>query len=160
MSFKRCRDILAKEVELVKQVACLQNLVREAVLNRNWTDFEGHFNDLGEMGEEISALETEREQLFAAMNRKQGASMGFYAFAAHFPAKQRNELTDLYRDLKLKTLQAQMDGETLQNYITGARATMAGFFAVAFPDRGGKLYTPFGSPVSHDMRSMVLDRSF
>jgi hypothetical protein len=46
------------------------------------------------------------------------------------------------------------------SYLSGARATMAGFFELAFPDRGGRIYTPSGTPISHDMRSMVLNRRF
>ena len=160
MAFNTCRDILLKESELVNRIAYLQNLVWEAVMSRNWTGCDDHFSELGEIGEEFSVLEAERERLFAVINPKSGAMPGFYTFAAYLPAEQRNELAEIYRDLKLKTLQVQMNGDALMEYISAARATMAGFFEIAFPDRGGKLYTPYGNPVSHDMRSMVLDRSF
>jgi len=160
MTFDTCRDILSRECELVKRISNVQNLVWDAVMNRNWTDFEDHFNVLGEIGAEFSVVEAERERLFAAIMPESGISQGFYALIAHFPAGQRNELSDIYRDLKLKTLQVKMKSDALMDYITEARATMAGFVEIAFPDRGGKLYTPHGNPVSHDMRSMVLDRAF
>ena len=66
----------------------------------------------------------------------------------------------LYRRLKQEALKVQAVGDALMGYIAGVRATLAGFFEIAFPDRGGKLYTPHGVPVSHDMRSMVLNRCF
>ena len=154
MEFEQCRDILLKESELVRRIARLQEHIRDAVINRNWTDFEGHFADLGLMREEFSALENERERLFS------GVQDSFYAFASRFPAAQRGELSEIYRGLKLEVLNTQVAGEVLMAYIAGARATMAGFFEIAFPDRGGKMYTPYGIPVSHDMRSMVLNRCF
>ena len=160
MVFEKCRDILLKESELVKRIARLQNLVWDAVKNRDWTDFEGHFDALGEMGEEFSSLEAEREELFAGIHAESGAYSGFYAFVAYLPPDQRTEITEIYRNFKLDALKIQVSGDALMSYIAGARSTLAGFFEIAFPDRSGRLYTPHGSPVSHDMRSMVLNRCF
>jgi hypothetical protein len=160
MVFERCREILLEESELIQHIANLQNLIGEAVTNRNWTDFEDHFNALGRMKAEITALEEEREGLFAGTAERIGAFTPFYSFAAQLPPDQRAELTEIYRSIKLETLRVQMAGESLMNYITEARATLAGFFEIAFPDRGGKIYTPHGRSISHDMRSMVLNRTF
>jgi hypothetical protein len=153
MVFEQCRDILLEESELVQRIACLQELIQQAVMNRNWTDFEGHFNALNAIKTEFTTLERERERLFDNYAR-------FYALTAQLPSEQRIELTSIYRSLKLETLRVRMEGEALMSYITDARAAMTDIFEVAFPDRGGKIYTPHGVPVSHDMRSMVLNRAF
>jgi hypothetical protein len=153
MVFEQCRDIFLKETELVQQIAGLQNCIREAVLNRNWTDFESHFTALAGIKTELSALENRRERIF-------NSSARFYALASQLPPEQRAVLTAIYRGLKIETLRVQMAGESLMEYIIEARATIAGFFAIAFPDRGGKMYTPHGVPVSHDMRSVVVNRAF
>ena len=160
MDFEKCREVLLKENELVQSIAGLQNLIREALINRDWTDFESHFSELSAIGAEFASLETERERLFTQDQADSGVSSGFYTLISHLPADQRAELSEIYRNLKLETLRVQIDGETIMGFIAGARATMAGFFEIAFPDRGGKMYTPHGRPVSHDMRSMVLNRSF
>jgi hypothetical protein len=153
MVFEQCREILLREIDLIQQVAGLQNGIREAVLGRNWTDFESHFSALGGIKAEFTALESIRERLFSDSAR-------FYTLAAHLPPEQRAELTAIYRSLKMETLRVQVAGESLMEYIAEARATIAGFFEIAFPDRGGKMYTPHGVPVSHDMRSVVLNRAF
>ncbi|MCL2763402.1 MAG: hypothetical protein FWD36_09405 [Treponema sp.] len=160
MVFEQCRDVLLQESELVQRIGALQNLIREAVVSRDWTDFEGHFNALGGLGEEFTALENERKRLFAGIQTETGDSARFYAFVAQFPRDQRAELSAIYRSLKLESLRVRMAGQTLMGYIVEARTTIAGFFEIAFPDRGGKIYTPHGVPVSHDMRSMVLNRAF
>jgi hypothetical protein len=157
MVFEQCKDILLKESELVQRIAALQKLIFDAVMNREWTNFEGHFCALGGLGEEFAALEDIRKGLF---DEYQGEEHSFYALAAQLPPEQRKEITDIYRNLKYETLKVRMSGETLMAYIAGARATLAGFFEIAFPDRGGKIYSPHGVPVSHDMRSMVLNQSF
>jgi hypothetical protein len=158
MVFERCKEILLKESELVQRIAGLQNLIYEAVINREWADFEGRFMALSGMREEFAALEAVREQLFSENQGDQRPS--FYALTVKLPVEQRNELTEIYRSLKLEGLKVRTTGETLMGYIAAARATMAGFFEVAFPDRGGKMYTPYGKQVSHDMRSVVLNRAF
>ena len=160
MVFEECREILLKERELVLRIAGLQNLVYEAVTNRDWSGFETHFSNLGVIGEEFAALEHERERFFAGIQGESGVSSGFYGLTNGLPAEQRRELTEIYRNLKLETLRVKIAGETIIHFIAGARATVAGFFEIAFPDRRGKIYTPYGKPVSHDMRSMVLNRSF
>jgi hypothetical protein len=158
MVFEQCKDILLKESDLVQRIAALQKLIYDAVVNREWTDFEGHFDALSGLGEEFAALEDMRDGLFA--KDQGGERPSFYSLAAQLPREQRKEITDIYRKFKIEFLKVRMSGETLMGYIAGARATMAGFFEVAFPGRGGKIYSPHGVPVSHDMRSMVLNQSF
>ena len=160
MEFDQCREILLQESELVQKIASLQNLIREAVFSRNWTDFQDHFDGLGVLRDEFASLEDKREQLFTGIRRGSGASARFYTFVTQFSQEHRAELTAIYRSLKFETMRVRMAGESLMSYISEARATIAGFFEVAFPDRGGKLYTPHGIPVSHDLRSMVLNRAF
>jgi hypothetical protein len=160
MVFEKCKRILLKECELVRRISSLQNLVYEAVINRDWNGFEANFSKLGKIGEEFTVLEHERERIFAGILTEQDASERFYSLTAGLPPNQRSELTEIYRNLKLETLKVKIAGETIMNYIAGARATVAGVFEIAFPDRKGTIYTPYGMPVSHDMRSMVLNRSF
>ena len=160
MVFEQCREILLRESELVQKIAGLQNIIREAVINREWTDFEGHFKALDEMRDELAAMENQREGFFAGNQGKTNTYVRFYTFATQFSQEQRAELASIYRSLKMETLRVRMVGESLMAYIAEARSAIAGFFEIAFPDRGGKIYTPHGVPVSHDMRSMVLNRAF
>ena len=160
MLFNECKDILLKEIELIQRIETLQNTIREAVMNREWVDFDVHFKELDGAREEFAVLEDKRERIFTGNHAEQDESGGFYAFAAQFPVDQRNELTGIYRNLRQEALKVQAIGDALMGYIAGVRATLAGFFEIAFPDRGGKIYTPHCVPFSHDMRSMVLNRSF
>jgi len=159
MSFEQCREILLKESELVQHITSLQGGIHKAVTSRNWGDLEDNFAALGKLKAEITALESERERFFSEITGKTG-DFSFYAFAARLPEEQRAELTEIYRSLKFETLRVRMSGEALMKYITEVRIVMAGFFEVAFPDRSGKIYTPHGISAAHDMRSMVLNRSF
>jgi len=172
MEFERCRDILLQESELVQRVGNLQNMIYSEVVGRDWTDFEAHFEALEEMRKELLTLEDERERIFSiylgekttgnADTAEADASSRFYAFVARLSPEQRGEITEVYRSLKVETLKVRSTSETLMSYIAGARATMAGFFEAAFPKaaRTGKTYSPYGTQVSNDMRSMVLNQRF
>jgi hypothetical protein len=177
MIFEKCRDILLAESELVQKIAALQKIIRNAVEKREWAGFEDNFKAMNVMGSELAALEKEREALFFADEAAPdtqcrtekavlpvelaGGDKGcFYAMTAKLPVEQRNELTAIYRSLKLESLGLRMSNETFMNYLAEARTAIADFFEMAFPDRGGKIYTQRGIPFSHDMRSMVLDRRF
>jgi hypothetical protein len=169
--YERCREILLKEHEAVAKAAALQKMVQDAVQKREWADFEAHFGALNVISDKIAALEREREAVFAGFSGGvgQGASAQavelaggdagrFYALCMRFTIEQREEICAIYRSLKLQALKLRLDNESLLEYVSGIKATLAGFFELAFPDRGGKIYTPRGTPVSRDMRSMVLNQ--
>jgi hypothetical protein len=165
MSFNMCKAILLNEFELVRRAASLQDLIERAVKSREWTGFEDHFDALRAVEGELAALEQEREALFAEWSGPAENASGpgddkgrFYAFAAALPFEERRELTAIYRSLKLESLKLRMAGEALTSYLSDMRSTLTGFFELAFPDRGGRVYTRQGTPISHDMRSMVLNR--
>jgi hypothetical protein len=172
--YERCREILLKEHDAVAKAAVLQKMVQDAVQKREWADFEAHFNVLNSISGEIAALERERELVFAgfsggvgqaapeaspqAVELAGGDAGRFYALCMRFSIEQRDEICAIYRGLKLQALKLRLDNESLLEYVSGIRATLTGFFELAFPDRGGKIYTPRGTPVSRDMRSMVLNQ--
>jgi hypothetical protein len=163
MSYEKCREILLRECELVQNAAVIQEKIRISVTDRELDGLEGYFMVLNDIESELAALENKREKLFSgyAVSGRENDPKGiFYAMACSLPENQRNDLTSIYRSLKLESLKLRMANDSLMNYLSGIRATLAEFFAVAFPERGGKMYTPQGTHHSHDMRSMLLNQRF
>ena len=169
MFYEKCRDILLRESELIQNAALTQEKLRIAVMNREWADFESHSSDMNAIEVKMTAIEGEREQLFTAFEAltRQNTYTGmndakgrFYAMASFLPEEQRNDLTAIYRSLKMETLKLRLANEALMTYMAGIKSTLSEFFSLAFPERAGKLYTPRGTHFSHDMRSMVLNQSF
>jgi len=175
MMYEQCKDILLKEHEAVQQAAALQNVIQNAILKREWIDFEAHLEALNGISIKIAIMERDREALFAALASGMKAVGGtghtmpielaggdkgrFYTLCIRFTAEQRDEISSIYRSLKLEALKLRLANESLLKYLGEIKTTLAGFFELAFPDRGGKIYTPKGTPFSHDMRSMVLNQS-
>jgi hypothetical protein len=160
--YKACVDILQQEIMLLERISILPVMVRNAVVAREWTDFEGYMENLGVIGREFQILDAEREQVFTVFARKSGSNntgVGFYSLIARFPEEERRELGNLYRKLKIDALKIGFANDSLTAYIGEARTTLQEFLEAAFPDRKGRIYSKQGTQVPSDMRSMVLNQS-
>ena len=169
MIYEKCRNILMQEFELVQNAVIVQEQIRLAVTKREWTVFEDNLGAMNALESKLGELETEREQLFSVNETivHQESFSGnldtkgrFYALVSLLPEEQRNDLTSIYRSLKHEALKLRIANEALVTYLNGVKATLKEFFDLAFPERGGNMYTKTGSHFSNDMRSMVLNRSF
>ena len=169
MIYERCRDILLKECELVQNAAVLQDKIRMAVVQKDWAVFEDNLSAMNDIECKMEGLENEREQLFTvfgtiihqkSFSENLDAKGRFYKLVSILPESQRNDLTSIYRSLKIEALKLRMANDVLMTYLSGVKATLKDFFELAFPERGGKMYTNQGTHLSHDMRSMVLNTRF
>jgi hypothetical protein len=156
-----CSRILTREIGLLEKISLVQIRVKNAVINREWADFEQLLDSLGTFSAEFEALEEERTGIFADLlpsknGKDEGA--GFYAMVSRFPAEERKTLTGLYRQLKMETFKIRLANDTLLRYLNEARSTVEAFLEAAFPDRKGRLYSRQGTQVPSDMRSMVLNQ--
>ena len=157
----RCADILRQETALLERLAAAQEVVRNAVFAREWTDLETMLARLAAYGSDFELLEAERVRIFAEFARspQDRESVGFYALASRLSEADRRELTELYRRLKLDALKVRLANDALATYLADARTTLSGFMDAAFPDRKGRIYSRRGRAVHPEMRSIVLDRS-
>ena len=149
--------LLFKEIELLEKIPPLQKMIREAVIKREWTDYELLMQSLGEIGASFEILETERESLFKNIALDDES---FYAWTARLPSKEREEITGLYRNLKMTTLQIRIANDSLMEYLKEAKTAVSGFLEKAYPSRRGKMYSREGTEREADMRSVVVNRSF
>ena len=169
MIYEKCRDILLRECELIQNAAVVQEKIRVAVMEKDWTIFQDNLTVMNEIELKMEELEQEREQLFsvfeAMIHQKSfsetlDAKGRFYKLVTLLPENQRNDLTSIYRNLKLESIKLRLANDTLLTYLNGIKSTLKDFFDLAFPDRAGKMYTKQGTHFSHDMRSMVLNSRF
>jgi hypothetical protein len=161
-SYAECALVLKQELELLDKISALQVQVKNAIINREWTDFEGHFESLAAIGDEFETLDLERIEIFSRFAQELGLNKddaGFYRCVARLPEKERRELSDLYRRIKMKTLEVRVANESLTKYLGEIQAVVSGFLEAVFPDRRGRIYTRRGTQAAPDMRSMVLNQS-
>ena len=155
LNYKRCASVLSGEVDLLKKISTLQGAVRQAVVSRDWTDFDEKVQNLNQLGTEFAGLESEREKLFPPNDEKP-----FHTAITGLPGEESRELSRLYRELKMETLKMRALNETFLAYLNEARALAAAYIETVCPARGGKLYTRRGRKASQDLKSIVLNNSF
>jgi len=169
MIYEKCRSILLQECELIQNALIIQEKIRVAVADREWTVFEDHLSAMNSIEFKMQTLENEREQLFTvfkALLHERSFSENlddkgrFYALTAFLPENERNDLTSIYRSLKLEALKLRITNDALFAYLSEIKSSLNDFFSLAFPDRFGKMYTKDGNHYSNEMRSMVLNQSF
>jgi hypothetical protein len=160
--FRACTAILLKEIELLGKIPPLQVLIRDALINREWTDYEFLMEAIGKIGVQFEDLETERIVLFSKFTEEITGSekYRFYALASRLPDDKRNELTALYRRLKIETLQIKLTNDTLMEYLREAKSAINGLLETAYPDRKGRIYSRDGISREAEMKSVVLNRHF
>jgi len=169
-NFERCVSVLTEEIELLKKIAAAQDRVRQAVMNREWADFDEKTAEVNGLGGEFTLLEEKRALLFSSLDETgvNGTSPGaktseekpFYALVLGLPAEERRELARLYRELKMETFKMRALNETFLAYLNEAKTMAAAYLEAVCPARGGKLYTRKGRRVSQDLRSIVFNNRF
>ena len=167
-SFENCVSVLAGEIELLKKISAAQNIVRQAVINKEWADFDEKTAEVNSLGEEFAVLENERIQLFSVLNDRflretnsdDTEEKPFYTLIMYLPTEEKQELSRLYRELKMETFKMKSLNESLLTYINEAKTMAAAYLEAVCPARGGKLYTRRGRRVSQDLRSMVFNNHF
>ena len=150
--------VLLKEIELLEKIPPLQKMIRDAVIKREWTDYELLMQSMSEIGAQFEMLETERESIFKALSVGED-SESFYAWAARLPEKEKEEMSSLYRKLKMITLQIRISNDTLMEYLREAKSVVSGLLERAYPDRRGKMYSRNGIEREVDMRSVMVNKS-
>jgi len=66
--FDQCATVLTGEIELLKKISTAQNMVRQAVIMREWADFDEKTEEVNRLGEKFAILEAERLRLFGVLN--------------------------------------------------------------------------------------------
>jgi len=151
--YTRCVAVLSGEIEVLKKISAVQGKVRQAVVNREWTDFDENEKELNRLGGEFERLEEERALLFPA-------ETPFYDVILELPIEERVEASRLYRELKTETLKMRATNETFLVYLNEAKNLATAYLEAVCPARGGKLYTRKGRKVSQDLRSIVINNRY
>ena len=164
-NFDHCVSVFNQEIALLQKICQIQDSVREAVMAREWADFDWKMAEISQLGEDFNNLEAERVDIFAALKEKfidhqqnNEDSASFYALIANLPHEQCRQLSGLFRELKMETLKLKTQNEIFVAYLNEIKLVTSAWMEAIFPVQGGKLYTRKGSEASGELRSVVLSR--
>ena len=161
--FTQAAHILESEIELLRKIATVQNNVRQAVISREWTDFDEKILEINQLSTEFALLEEERAEIFSCLEDStnyKDEERPFNALIENLPGNEKRELSSLYRELKMETHKMRALNETFLAYINEAKNLATAYIEAVCPDRGGKLYTRRGKTVTPDLRSIVINNRF
>ncbi|MDR0722264.1 MAG: flagellar export chaperone FlgN [Treponema sp.] len=160
--------ILHLQNQVLEKIAAIQESVRNAVINREWTDFESLLKTMNQYGDQFQILEAERAALVSRFLEGSGSpspkahhdtKSNFYSVVSRLPEQDRNSLTEMYRNLKLRVLKIRMANESLVAYLDEAKTMVNSFLEAAYPERKTRFYSRWGTKVAMDARSMMVNHS-
>ena len=160
--FELCAQVLKAQTSILSKITAAQAMIRQAVMNKEWMEFNMLIESMGALAEQEEELEERRISLFAKLDSSfkhegQSGSTWFYAFVMRFNDEQRRELTGLYRKLKLEAAKVRMTNDALNHYLSNARVLISGLLEAAYPQKKGKFYGRGGKVKDADMRSLFLE---
>jgi hypothetical protein len=165
--YNSCVSVFNKEIALLKKIFVIEESVHQAVMAREWTDFEWKIAEINQLGEDFNLLEAQRVEVLASLKEKSDintetesdSESSFYALAAaRLSPKECREISGLYRELKMETLRVKALNDTFMSYIDELRTMTAAWLEAVFPVQGGKLYTRKGRQAARDLRSVMLNQ--
>jgi hypothetical protein len=158
--YEKCLSVLLREKDLLGEIASMQTKVREAVIGREWTDFDSMLDTLNSLSDEFQTLESDRVELFKAAYDEKGEATDFYSMILQLAPEQRSRITEVYRNLKIEFFKVRMVNDTLTTYLNEAKTVVTSFLEAAFPERRSQVYSRSGVPIPLDMRSLIVNQSF
>ncbi|MFW5729248.1 MAG: flagellar export chaperone FlgN, partial [Spirochaetota bacterium] len=112
-------DALEEEVALLDSFVKRERELRELVMDRNWPALERSIGVLNEAARSIEAAEDRRHRAFARLAQRLGlgAEASFYDLVSHVPQESRQDLVDLFRELKVSVMRVQGLNSGIESFV-------------------------------------------
>ncbi|TVR86462.1 MAG: hypothetical protein EA428_14490 [Spirochaetaceae bacterium] len=167
LSVEPLKKTLRAEIEALERVAELERLIRNAVMERDWSQLEKKLYELDYWSSRVIDAEEMRRDCLADFadssyseelaESESDVGVALLDILQLAPFADRTELTELYRQLKIAVMTVQSATYGLQSYVNAAAETTQAFLEELFPSHKGKHYSRNGSAASADRRALVLD---
>lgn len=145
-------NILLKQKDLLSKILESQKNIYSAVTEKDWLKLDSSLRETSYLSTLFEKTEEERTNLL-------GNNLSdFYQLSTQFPTEQQNDLNENYRDVKQLALQSKMENDSLNSYVSNAKALLDGFFAALMPHRKSTIYNKTGAKVNRNVESLVLNQ--
>ncbi|MDR3301010.1 MAG: hypothetical protein LBT01_00575 [Spirochaetaceae bacterium] len=152
--YQRCLALFQTQIAVLKEASLIQKVAQTSVYEKQWTCFDDAIRSLNKLRTKLETLEAERLSLFHA---DKGS---FYSYSLALPRKERDELSECYRALKMEAAKFRFAGAAFHSYLHEMSSVARSFLDAAFPGSRGNLYGKNGAVKDKDMRRIVLDKQF
>jgi len=154
-------DVMKRELELLTLYAVHEEKIQAFMRNKNWKTLEKHIRDMDALSLSVQAVEEERVAAFHAARKGLGLpeDTGFYQLAVRYPDAEREELSLLYRSLKLALLRIHGVTECINSYSRTAIDMVQQALKDLFPYRKGHIYSRKGKALPVEGDPLVVSRT-
>ncbi|TFG65279.1 MAG: hypothetical protein E4H36_00415 [Spirochaetales bacterium] len=154
-------ETMKKELDLLNLYAVHEEQVQKFIKKRNWKSLEKYIREMDALSLTIQTVEEERVAFFQAERNDLGLpeDAGFYQVAVRYPVAEREELSLLYRNLKLALLRIHGITECIDSYSRTAVDIVQHALKDLFPYRKGNLYSKRGKSVPLDGDALVISHN-
>jgi len=154
------KNLMQIETELLNGFAGLEVKLQEAFLRRDWSELDALVSKLGSFSGRIEAMEQRRHNTFLELkvSLKLAEKMTFSRVITEMSGADREELSDLYRKLKIAVIRVRGATGRLGYYFRSVSDSANRVLSELLPYRKGRIYSRGGLPRAVEEASLVFNR--
>ncbi len=152
-------DALEEEVALLDAFVKKERELRELVMDRNWPALERVIATLNESAGSIEAAEERRHAAFTRVAKSLGlgAEASFYDVVSHVPQESRQDLIDLFRELKVSVMRVQGLNSGIESFVQARSQSLNDVLEAFGPNHRGRVYGRDGAQTRKGHEALVVD---
>jgi hypothetical protein len=154
--------LMKHETRLFEDVLAEESIMTASIRDREWPKLEDAIRRVDAIETQISEIELKRSQVYAELCRKADlpAEASFYQWAVLLPQDVRASITEQYRQLKFRALEARASGSAISNHLAESKALLNGILEELFPQRRGNIYNKSGHSRKSELASIIVNHRF
>ena len=153
------KDALHLQGVLLDSLSREEARLQLAVLEKDWIALEGSIRAMKAIAADVESCEMQRNESYRMLKVSLGLKEddSFYEVLSRLPLEERQELANLYRQLRIGIAKVRSTTDGIDSYVTATVGTMREILDELFPDLKGKMYSRSGSVSTTESSSMVVN---
>ena len=156
----RLVDSMTKEHELLVHFKSTEDEMTDAIRRKDVSKLETCIKAMAELSDVLVAIEEKRNTVFSTVREEFGEppDASFYQVIVHLPTDMRDQLSELYRSLKITVVGIQAVTSCIDEQVRSATGTMQQILNELFPHRKGNMYSREGRRRETDSNPLVVNQ--
>jgi len=154
------KNLMQIEIDLLNGFAGLEVKLQDAFLRRDWSELDILVSEMGSFSGRIEAMEERRHNTFLELKvlLRLAEKMTFSRVITEMSGEDREELSDLYRKLKIAVIRVRGATGRLGYYFRSVSDSANRVLSELLPYRKGRIYSRVGLPRAVEEASLVFNR--
>ena len=152
---------MEEEIALLDSFAKIEESVRLYIRESDWENLNAALLEIEPVSVGIEKAEEQRGAVYTELREALGepAQAGFYQVAVRLDSDKREQLSALYRTLKLSVIKIQGITWSIDAHVRAVGNTISQVLDELFPHRKGKIYGNTGESRAADSGPILINQS-